>query len=100
MILVEAGTHLIFDALMCPDRIGEPVRALKLLPSFKPGMLLMWERGLHSDAMVQSTLAQGCDYLGRIPANVKFLAEEPLADGSYLSWIYPPGKLGNEVLNH
>jgi hypothetical protein len=43
--------------------------------------------------MVQSTLVQGCEYLGRIPANVKFLAEEPLADGSYLSLIYPPSKL-------
>lgn len=93
VILVEAGTHLIFDALMCPYRIGERVRALKLLRSVKPGMLLIWDRGLHSYAMVQSTLAQGCEYLGRIPANVKFLAEEPLADGSYLSWIYPPGKL-------
>lgn len=93
VILVEAGTHLIFDALMCPYRIGERVRALKLLRSVKPGMLLMWDRGLHSYTMVQSTLAQGCDYLGRIPANVKFLAAEPLADGSYLSWIYPTGKL-------
>lgn len=53
----------------------------------------MWDRGLHSYAMVQATLDQGCDYLGRIPANVKFLGEEPLADGSYLSWIYPSGKL-------
>ena len=43
--------------------------------------------------MVQTTVSKGCDYLGRIPANVKFLVEEPLADGSYLSWIYPSGKL-------
>jgi len=93
VILVEAGTHLIFDALMCPYRIGERVRAIKLLRSVKPGMLLRWDRGLHSYAMVQSTLVQGCEYLGRIPANVKFLAEEPLADGSYLSLIYPPSKL-------
>lgn len=93
VILVEAGTHLIFDALMCPYRIGERVRALKLLRAVKPGMLLMWDRGLHSYAMVQATVATGCDYLGRIPANVKFLVEEPLADGSYLSWIYPPAKL-------
>ena len=93
VILIEAGTHLIFDGLMCPYRIGERVRALKLLRSVSAGMLLMWDRGLHSYAMVQTTLAQGCDYLGRIPANVKFLVEEPLADGSYLSWIYPPGKL-------
>jgi hypothetical protein len=37
VILVEAGTHLIFDALMCPYRIGERVRALKLLRSCQTG---------------------------------------------------------------
>ena len=93
VILIEAGTHLIFDALMCPYRIGERVRALRLLRSVTPGMLLMWDRGLHSYAMVQAICTQGCDYLGRIPANVKFLVEDPKADGSYLSWIYPSGKL-------
>jgi hypothetical protein len=93
VILVEAGTHIIFDALMCPYRIGERVRALRLLRSVRSGMLLMWDRGLHSYAMVQATVAKGCDYVGRIPANVKFLAEKPLDDGSYLSWIYPSGKL-------
>ena len=83
VILVEAGTHIIFDALMCPYRIGERVRALKLLRSVQSGMLLMWDRGLHSFEMVQTTVSKGCDYLGRIPANVKFVAEKPLADGSW-----------------
>jgi hypothetical protein len=55
-------------------------------------MLLMWDRGLHSYAMVNATLAPGCDYLGRIPANVKFEVEKVLDDGSYLSLIYPDGK--------
>ena len=90
---MEAGTHIIFDALMCPYRIGERVRALRLLRSLTTGMLLMWDRGLHSYAMVQATVAKGCDYLGRIPANVKFFGEKPLDDGSYLSSIYPSGKL-------
>ncbi|KOP26325.1 transposase [Hapalosiphon sp. MRB220] len=93
VILVEAGTHIIFDALMCPYRMGERVRALKLLRSVQSGMLLMWDRGLHSYEMVHKTVSKGCDYLGRIPANVKFLAEKPLEDGSYLSWINPSGKL-------
>jgi hypothetical protein len=43
--------------------------------------------------MVQATVTKSCDYLGRIPANVKFVNEKPLDDGSYLSWIYPSGKL-------
>jgi hypothetical protein len=64
VILVEAGTHIIFDALMCPYRLGERVRALKLLRSVQSGMLLIWDRGLHSYAMVQTTVSQRCDYLG------------------------------------
>jgi len=92
VLLIEAGTHLITDALLCPYRIGERVRALKLLRSVNESMLLMWDRGLHSYRMVNSTLAQGCQYLGRVPANVKFPAHKVLDDGSYLSWINPDRK--------
>ena len=42
--------------------------------------------------MVQATQAKECDYLGRVPVNVKFSVEQPLDDGSYLSWIHPDGK--------
>ena len=52
----------------------------------------MWDRGLHSYKMVQATVNQKCDYLGRIPKNVKFSIETVLPDGSYLSWIAPDGK--------
>ena len=78
---------------MCPYKMGERVRALKLLRSVAEGMLLMWGRGLHSYAMVEATTSSCCEYLGRIPSNVKFLNETQLNDGSYLSWIYPSGKL-------
>ncbi len=92
VLLIEAGTHLIVDALMCPYRIGERVRAKKLLRSVTDGMLLMWDRGLHCYAMVNATLAKECHYLGRVPAHVKFSLEKALDDGSYLSWIAPDGK--------
>ena len=77
---------------MCPYRIKERARAKKLLRSVTPGMLLMWDRGLHSYAMVNATLARGSHYLGRIPASVKFEVKKVLDDGSYLSWISPDGK--------
>lgn len=96
VMLIEAGTHLIVDALICPYRIGERVRAKKLLRSVTQGMLLMWDRGLHSYAMVQATLATGCDYLGRVPFNVKFAVETVLDDGSIISWIHPDGKSGKK----
>lgn len=92
VLLIEAGTHLIVDALMCPYRIGERVRVKKLLRSVTQGMLLMWNRGLHSYAMIRATLDQKCDYLGRVPKNVKFQVDRVLEDGSYLSWIAPDGK--------
>jgi hypothetical protein len=41
--MVETGTHLIVDALMCPYRIGERVRVPKILRSVTEGMLLMWD---------------------------------------------------------
>ncbi len=53
----------------------------------------MWDRGLHSYAMVPATRARGCEYLGRVPANVKFVVQETLDDGSDLSWVAPSGKL-------
>ncbi len=65
VILIEAGTHLIVDALICSYRIGERVKAKKLLRSVSEGMLLMWDRGLHCYAMVYLTIKQGCQYLGR-----------------------------------
>lgn len=92
VLLIEAGTHLITDALICPYRMGERRRALKLLRSIGSGILLMWDRGLHSFRMVHTTLARGGHYLGRVPANVKFEVEQVLEDGSYLSWIYPDRK--------
>lgn len=92
VMLVEAGTHLIVDALMCPYRIGERDRVLKLLRSVKAGMLLMWDRGLHSYRMINATTAMQCHYLGRVPTNVKFPVEKLLDDGSYLSWITPDGR--------
>ena len=42
--------------------------------------------------MVAATVKQGGQYLGRVPANVKFEVEQVNRDGSYLSWIYPDRK--------
>jgi len=56
-------------------------------------MLLMWDRGLHSYAMVEAKFSKGCDYQGRIPSNVQFTNETQEEDGSYWSWIYPYYKL-------
>lgn len=92
VFLVEAGTHIIVDALLSPYRIGERKKAIQILRRVGAGMLLMWDRGLHSFKMVDAAIKQKCHILGRVPANVKFEVVKTLADGSYLSWIAPDGK--------
>ncbi len=92
VFLVELGTHIITDAFISPYRIGERIKALKLLRSVGQGMLLMWDRGLHSFKMVKAALDQQCHILGRVPAQVKFEVVKVLADGSYISWIAPDQK--------
>ena len=92
VFLVEAGTHLITDAFISPYRIGERRGALKLLRSVSDGMLLMWDRGLHSFKMVDAAIKQKCHILGRVPSHVKFEVVKVFNDGSYLSWIAPDGQ--------
>lgn len=92
VFLVELGTHLITDALLSPYRFGERATARKLLRSVDEGMLLMWDRGLHSFKMVHAARKQFCHILGRVPVHVKFEVVKTLADGSYLSWIAPDGQ--------
>lgn len=89
--LVEAGTHLITDVFCSPYRIGERKGALKLLRSVGEGMLLMWDRGLHSFKMVHAAIKQKCHILGRVPSHVKFEFVKAFPDGSYLSWLAPDG---------
>jgi hypothetical protein len=67
VLLVEAGTHLITDALLSPYWMGERARALKLMRSVGPGMLLMWDKGLHSFKMVKATQDRGSHFLARVP---------------------------------
>lgn len=92
VLLVEVGTHLITDALLSSYRMGERIRALKLLRSVGPGMLLMWDRGLHSFKMVKATQERKSHFLGRVPKNVKFEVVQALEDGSFLSWVAPDRK--------
>lgn len=62
VFLVELGTHLLTDALLSPYRLGERKRARLLLRSVGEGMLLMWDRGLHSFKMVHATLERKCHW--------------------------------------
>jgi hypothetical protein len=87
--LVEAGTHVLCDAVLRPFARGEAPAARQLLRSVGPGMLLMWDRGLHSYEMVRDTLGREADFLGRVGKAIVLRPEELLADGSFLAFVYP-----------
>jgi hypothetical protein len=87
--LVEVGTHVVCDLLIRPWATSEVPLARRLLRSVEAGMLVLWDRGLHSYEQLRATREHGADFLGRVPAGVRLAPEEPLADGSFLTTLYP-----------
>jgi hypothetical protein len=90
--LVEAGTHLLCDAVLRPYFRGEAPAARQVMRSVRAGMLVMWDRGLHSYAMLRDTRARGAEFLGRVGKAVVLTPEQVLADGTFLSRVYPSPK--------
>lgn len=87
--LVEAGTHVLCDLILRPYRGGEAPAARRLLRSVGAGMLVMWDRGLHSFEMLRGALDREAAFLGRVGKAVVLAPEELLHDGSFLAFVYP-----------
>ena len=87
--LVEAGTHVLCDLILRPYRAGEAPAARRLLRSVGPGMLVMWDRGLHSFEMLRDARARRAELLGRVGKAIVLQPEELLRDGSFLAFVYP-----------
>jgi Insertion element 4 transposase N-terminal/Transposase DDE domain len=87
--LVECGTHAIVDAGFWPIHCSERTDGLRVLRSVGAGMLVMWDRGLHSFEMIMATLDHGAAFLGRLPAHVHPQIVRRLPDGSSLAYLMP-----------
>ena len=100
--LMEVGTHGIVDAGFWPYPTHEQKGARRVLRSVKEGMLVMWDRGLHSFDMVQQTLQRQAHFLGRVPATVDLKPVCTLPDGSSLAFLRPSDyarrKAGERIL--
>jgi hypothetical protein len=90
--LVEIGTHVVCDLLIRPWATSEVPLAHRLLRSVGAGMLVLWDRGLHSYALLRAALDQQAEILGRVSKSVTLRPEELLADGSFLTTLYPSAK--------
>ena len=78
--LVENGTHVLFGTCLGRYEDGETTLARGALPALRPGMLCLADRQFFGHA------------LWRVRRNLRLPREARLADGSYLSTIYPSEK--------
>jgi hypothetical protein len=87
--LCELGTHVLWRSLIKPYRRSETTMAPALLRHLQPDMLLLWDRGFFSYALVgQVVLAQKAQLLVRVKTNLIFRPIRVLSDGSYLAKVY------------
>ena len=90
--LVENGTHVLFGAQLGRYDAGETTLAHAALAVLRPGMLCLADRQFFGHALWQAAAASGADLLWRVKHNLRLPRETMLADGSYLTTVYPSGK--------
>src|SRR3954452_4959431 len=90
--LVENGTHVLFGARLGGFADGETTLAHGVVPALRPGMLCLADRQFFGHALWREAAATGADLLWRVKRNLRLSREAELADGSYLSTVYPSEK--------
>jgi hypothetical protein len=91
-VLVECTTHAIIGANLGPYRASEWEICRPLLKRLTPGMLCLADRGFDGFERWRQAQATGAQLLWRCPSNRQLPVRQSLADGSYLSAIYPSDK--------
>lgn len=87
--LVESGTHVLFGSQMGGYSTGEITLAKGVLSWLHHGMLCLADRQFFGFELWKQARATGAQLLWRIRKNLRLPCERRLADGSYLSRIYP-----------
>ena len=90
--LVENGTHVLFGTKMGPYATGENTLAKDVLTALDSDMLCLADRGFFGYEMWRQALATKAALLWRIKRYAVLPCDRRLADGSYLSRIYPSDK--------
>jgi hypothetical protein len=87
--LAECGTHAILDATIGPCSTSEIELSRELAGRFKPGMLVLADRGFYGFRLWQQATTTGADLLWRVKTNLRPRYLETLTDGSWLARIVP-----------
>jgi hypothetical protein len=87
--LCESGTHVITSAALGPYTTSEQALTDRLLGCLGQGMLCLADRNFYSFERFQKARQTGAQLLWRVKTNMVLPREQQLADGSYLTHIYP-----------
>jgi Insertion element 4 transposase N-terminal/Transposase DDE domain len=90
--LVENGTHVLFGTRLGGFADGETTLAHGAVPALGPGMLCLADRQFFGHALWGEAAATGADLLWRVKRNLRLPREGRLADGSFLTTVYPSEK--------
>jgi hypothetical protein len=86
--LGECGTHAVVDAAAGRYATSEKALVRDLFRSFRPGMLVLADRGFYGFELWNQAAATGTALCWRVRTDLLLPVEERLPDGSYLSSIY------------
>lgn len=89
LALVACGTRTLIDAVFGPTTSGETTYAPRLLPSLRPGMILLADRNFAAQKLVAAIAATGAHVLVRLKNGRKMPVLTRCPDGSYLSMLGP-----------
>jgi hypothetical protein len=87
--LLENGTHVLWAACMDKYKTDEITLAAAVVPALRQGMLCLADRFLPAYQLWQQAAHTGAELLWRVRKNARLEMDQRLADGSYLSCIYP-----------
>ncbi|AEM85010.1 IS4 family transposase [Streptomyces violaceusniger] len=89
LALVACGTRTLIDAVLGPTTTGETTYAPRLLPSLRPGMILLADRNFAAQGLLSDITATGSEVLVRLKNGRRMPVLARYPDGSYLSTLGP-----------
>lgn len=94
--LVEVGTHVLFGAVLGDYYTGEVTLAREVMPRLKKGMLCLADRYFPGFELWAQAVATGAELVWRVRSKIRFVEEERLPDGSFLS-RFPTRRKGQGI---
>ncbi|SQD99044.1 conserved hypothetical protein [Parafrankia sp. Ea1.12] len=95
VVLIACGTRGVIDAVFAPTSDGEPTCATRLLSSLRAGMIVLADRNVGGQPLLEKIAATEADPLVRVTNNRLFPVGETYRDGS---WRSRAGRLDVRVI--